>query len=98
MYLLGTALGAVAAMFLVSRFARWVLRKAGMTGRGAIVVAHAASLALATIAACVAFGDGGSAQVALAAALYGGATAACLGTDLATFKSAWWRRPVYQVI
>jgi hypothetical protein len=98
MYLIGAALGALVAMFLLSRFLRWALSKARFAGRGAIVIAHAASLTLAVAVAGFAFGDGGSGQVAIAAALYGIATAIFLGRDLLTFRTAWYQRPVRQVI
>jgi hypothetical protein len=98
MYLLGAALGAAVAVFLLSRLLIWVLRKAHVAGRVSILAAHGASLAIAAVAGCVGFPDAGSLQVAVASALYAAATAIFLVADLVTYRRSWWRRPVYQVI
>lgn len=84
-YSIGSFIGALAAMFLLSRLALWLLKLLGDNERR-IFVAHVATFAMAVLLAGFGFGDERGPRFLYAASVYAIPTLIWVGVDLLALK------------
>lgn len=84
-YSIGSFIGALAAIFLLSRLAFWLLKRLGDNERR-IFVGHGATFAAAVLLAGLGFGDDRGPRFLYAASVYALPTLIWVGIDLLALK------------